>query len=97
MLAGGSAAYTQVVLKVHGNQPTNNGRQVGPTKIVPPGAYPMQPDNMPCVVPDMATVKGIPNSVKPGDEIQFIPNGYRKEPIVVSARKQKTGPRKLPK
>jgi hypothetical protein len=68
------------------NQPIYKNKQIGPAKVVPPGTYLLAPDNMPCVVPDMAIIKPITNSIRPGYELPFIPNGYRRTPIVPNER-----------
>ena len=61
---------------------------VGPPSGVAPGAYAQSPDNMPCVVPDLSTVKPMPNATKATDDVTFIPNGYRSTPITLVQKKK---------
>jgi hypothetical protein len=91
------SGYAQVVSKSNRKQSVNDKTKVAPTKIVAPGTYQLAPDKMPCVVPDMATVKRMPNSIKAGDEIPFISNGYRRNPVIVLDNRPKTDAGKLPK
>ena len=80
MMVAGYAGYAQVDSKTS-DQPKKI--MVGPPPRVAPGAYALSPDNMPCVVPDMSTVKPMPNGRKATDEVTFMPNGYRSTPITV--------------
>jgi hypothetical protein len=89
MIATGYAGYAQVDSKTSQEPKRIN---VGPPPRVAPGAYSLSPDNMPCVVPDMSTVKPMPNGSKPTDEVTFMPNGYRSTPITLV--QQKKSPRK---
>ena len=92
MVVTGYAGYGQVVIKNKENTPTQD--RLPPTQTVAPGVYALKPDNMPCKVPDMETVKPMPNSVKPGDEIAFIPNAYDPKRIDISQRKKPLQPKK---
>ena len=83
MLLVFTCSSAQVVGKSPKSSATNNGNQVAPVRTVPPGSYRMAPDNMACVVPDLSTVAPMPNGVKRGDAIPFMPNGLRKTPIMM--------------
>jgi hypothetical protein len=85
----------QVVRKPYKSNQTNNGNQVAPDRTVSAGSYAIAPDNMPCVVPDMSKVTRMPNSFKTGDSIPFMPNGFRRTPIVMV--KTTNTPNKSPK
>jgi hypothetical protein len=45
----------------------------------PPQIYRMWPDNMPCVVTDMASVKPMPNGLKPDTKLPEMPNGFKRQ------------------
>ena len=53
--------------------------QKSPQTVIerPPGTYEMRPDNMPCVVPDMAKLQGMPNSIRPDTKLPEMPNGLK--------------------
>ena len=48
-----------------------------PVIRTPPRTYWMWPDNMPCVVPDLAKSKPMPNGFKPDTKLPGMPNGFK--------------------
>ena len=66
-------------------------RENAPKTVTPlaPGTYVMRPDNMPCVVPDMAKVEDMPNAITPNTKIPEMPN-------VLKLRGDTTGKKNVP-
>ena len=92
MVATGYAGSGQVVIRMKEN--THTQERLTPTHSLVPGVYSLKPDNMPCKMPDLETVKPMPNSVKPGDEPGFIPNAYGLKRPEIAPKKKPSPPQK---
>jgi hypothetical protein len=85
-----TAVTAQVTQKAGNNKQTNDSKDEVAPPIINRGSNTLQPDNMPLYVPDMTKVTPMPNSIKPDQKIQFIPNGYQKSAVAVPKKRNAT-------